>query len=587
MILLIRKLSWKDIKAQARWLYQVAHGFKGNILVLTCLSTASSLLGVWSVLLVKSLIDMAVYAQQGRFAEMAMLFILLHAGEIILNTAQSIFSAQARTRQSNALQVRLFRKFMAAKWQALNERHSGDYCNRMISDVEVVNNFLLSAIPDIIATFLQLLAASWVLLRLEPMLALLAITVSPVFVLLARLFARPMREAITKMQGIKGESLSISQESIQNAVTIRVFEQQEDTCGKLSSLQSKLLFWTMRRTKLSAMSNAIQSVSWNITYILSLLWGIARLSQKAITYGSIAAYLQLVAQIQVPFRRLAIQIPQIIATSASIGRLTEVLDMPEEDLNHCGSVFTGSLGVTLQDVSFSYREGEKVLDRLNMELAPGTITALIGPTGVGKSTVVRLLLGLVEPQSGSILLNRPDGESYPIRACTRSAFTYVQQGNTAMSGTIADNLRMAKPTATTEEMETVLQHACAWDFITALPNQTESRIGEHGIGLSEGQQQRLAIARALLRDAPILILDEATSALDKKTEAQVLKNIQSALHGRSCLVITHRSAALKLCSRVYRLSEGNSYLSATSFKNNKKQFNIKRSRSYFRAAPAS
>ncbi len=587
MIQLIRKLSWKDIKVQSRWLYGVCSGFKRNILLLTGLSTATGLLGVWSALLIKSLIDIAVGAQQGRLMETAVLFILVLAAEIALTAAHSILNAQAKTRQANNLQGLLFRKFMAAKWQAFSARHSGDYCNLMISDVEVVNSFLLSTIPDIIATFSQLLAASWLLIRLEPMLALLALTITPIFVLLARLFARAMRESTLKIQGLKGENLSLSQESIQNVITIRAFEQQPEICGKLSNLQNNLLLWTMRRTKMSALSGVIQSISWSTTYVLSLMWGISKLSQKAISYGSITAYLQLVAQIQGPLRRLAAQIPQMIATSASIGRLIDVLDMPEEELSQHDSSITGAVGVSFQDISFSYQDGEKVLDKLNMEIAPGVMTALIGPTGAGKSTVVRLLLGLLEQQSGHIFLNLSDGRSYPVCSCTRSAFTYVQQGNTAISGTISDNLRMAKSTATLEEMEAVLKQACAWDFVSALPNKTESRIGEHGIGLSEGQQQRLAIARALLRDAPILILDEATSALDKKTEAQVLKNIQSALCGRTCLVITHRSAALKLCSQVYRLYCGKTHLSSSGLKSSNVRFRIKRSRSYYRAAPAS
>ncbi len=584
---MISKLSWKDIKAQSRWLYSVSRRFKRNIFLLTGLSTAMGLLGVWSAILIKSLIDMAISTQQGNLAETALLFILVMAAEIALNAVQNMISVHEKTRQSNDLQIQLFRKFMVAKWQAFSKRHSGDYCNCMISDVEVVNSFLLSTIPDIIATLVQLLAASWVLLRMEPMLALLALTITPIFILLARLFARPMREATIKIQSLKGENLSLSQESIQNIITIRAFEQQAETCGKLSGLHDSLLFWTMRRTKLSSLSGIIQSVSWSTTYIMSLLWGISRLSHKAITYGSIAAYMQLVAQIQGPLRRLAAQIPQMIATSASIGRLTEVLDMQEESLNQKTPAFWGPVGITLQDVCFAYHQEEKVLDKINMEVAPGVMTALVGPTGAGKSTIVRLLLGLVEPQSGSIFLHLPEGTSYPIGAYTRSAFTYVQQGNTAISGTIADNLRLAKSTATLTEMETVLRQTCAWDFVSALPQKTESRIGEHGVGLSEGQQQRLAIARALLRDTPILILDEATSALDKTTEEQVLQNIQHTLHGRTCLVITHRSAALKLCSRVYRLAGGKAYLSNDGFKSRSIRFKRKKDCPLFQTAPAS
>jgi ABC-type bacteriocin/lantibiotic exporter with double-glycine peptidase domain len=585
--LLIGKNVLKEMHSQARWLYGISRGFKRSILALTCFSAVTGLIGVWSALLMKSFIDIAVGSQSGRLHETIILFILVLAVEIVLTSIQSIMAAKAKTRQSNDLKIKLFQKLMIAKWQPLSARHSGDYCSRMISDVDAVNEFLLTSVPDMISAFVQLVAATWVLLKMEPGLAIITLMVTPAFIVLVRLFARPMKEASHQMQSLKGDNLSLTQESIQNVTTIRAFEQQNEICNKLSNLQNNLLYWTIRRTKLNALSSSIQAASWSATYILSLLWGIVRLSQKAVSYGSLAAYLQLAAQIQMPFRQLAAQIPQLIATSASIGRLTEVLDMPEESLSHETLEFSGQLGVTFQDVCFAYQNDETVLDKLNMQIPPGTMIALVGPTGEGKSTVVRLLLGLVEMQSGSILLDQPGGSSIPVGACTRSAFTYVQQGNTTISGTIMDNLRMAKPRASLEEMEFALKQACAWDFVSALPLKMESSIGEHGIGLSEGQQQRLAIARALLRDAPILILDEATSALDKKTEEQLLKNIQSALHGRTCLVITHRSAALKLCSQVYRLSLGKAYPISARQNNGNIKYRIKRNRSYYRAAPAS
>ncbi len=584
---MIRKFSYQDMLSQARWLNGISRGYRGKILLITGLSTINGLLGVWSALLIKTLIDTAVGAQQGSLAHTGLLFVLVLVLQIILNAAHNIVSTSTKTKQTNGMQLRLFQKYMAAKWQPLSQRHSGDLCSRMLSDVDAVNAFVMSTIPSMISTFAQLLAASWLLFRMEPLLALLALTITPVFILLAKLFAKPMREATINIQSLKGDHLALSQESIQNIVTIRAFEGQDKASDKLSSLQSRLFYWTMRRTKLGTLSEIVQSLNWYATFILSLLWGVTRLNQSAAGYGSIAAYLQLVGQIQGPLRQLIAYIPHIVATTASIGRLMEVLDMPEEEANQGHSPIAGPVGVTLNDVSFSYQDGEKVLDGLSMEVPPNTITALIGQTGAGKSTIIRLLLGLIEHQSGRIQLYRSKDDTYPISACTRSAFTYVQQGNTAISGTIADNLRMAKPDATPNEMEAVLKLACAWDFVSALPNVLESSIGEHGIGLSEGQQQRLAIARSLLRDAPILILDEATSALDKKTEAQVLLNIQSTLHGRTCLIITHRSAALKLCSRVYSLSDGKAYLSTAAGKGKAARYAIKKSGSLLKAAPAS
>lgn len=582
---LSRKWTLGELKAQSRWLYGVSRGYRGSILLLTGLSAAAGLLGVWSSLLVKALIDTAAGEGQGNPAGTALLFVLNMAAVIALNAVLGILHAKARTRQSNDLQAELFRKYMAVKWQALGSRHSGDYLNRMVSDVDAVNGFLFTAVPDIISTLVQLAAAVIVLLGMEPVLALLALTVTPVFILLARLFAGPLREAAVKIQDIKGENLSLSEEAIQNVVTIRAFEQQAETCVRFSSLQNNLFAWTMRRTRLSVLSGAVQAFSWNATYILSMLWGAAQLSQKAVTYGGIAAYLQLVGQIQGPLRCLAGYIPQAVTASASIGRLAEVLELPEEVLGGSAPAFSGPLGMTFKNVRFAYKEGEGVLSGLDLEAPPGHMTALVGATGEGKSTVVRLLLGLMEPQAGTIFLTRPDGPDYPVSACTRSAFTYVQQGNTGLSGTIADNLRLARPQATQEEMESALRLACAWDFVNAFHGKLETCVGERGAGLSEGQQQRLAIARALLRDAPILILDEATSALDKQTEAQVLVNIQNALRGRTCLVITHRSAAIKLCHRVYRLEEGKAVLGKVKNKADKVR-GLPESRLPYEAAPA-
>lgn len=588
---LLRKAIWTDVRTHGKWLYAAAYGCKGGILLLTAISTAIALLGIWSAWLIKNLIDIASGVQKGSLLETGGLFVFVLAAEIVLDSFHNMLNTRIKTRQANDLRSQLFRKFMTAQWQTLSARHSGDYCNRMLSDVDIVNSFLLSSIPDIIATLAQLSAAAWILLCLEPGLALLAFAITPAFLLLGRLFARPMRDAALQMQNLQDEQLSLAQEAVQNITTIRAFEQQGRVCERLDGVHGGLLFWAMRRAKLGMLSRATQALCWSGTYCLSLLWGIARLSQNTLSYGTMAAYLQLVAQIQNPLRQLAGQLPQIISTSASIGRLLDILNLPEEAAcpaaHENASLSSKALGIRLDRTCFAYKESEPVLEEMSMDVPPGVTAALIGPTGEGKSTVIRLLLGLVTPQAGSVLLYRPEGNSYPASAGTRSAFSYVQQGNACLSGTIADNLRLARPAATPEEMESVLKQACAWEFVSALPEKTETRIGELGIGLSEGEQQRLAIARALLRDAPILVLDEATSALDKKTEAQVLKNIQGALQGRTCLIVTHRSAALRLCARVYRLSGGKAYLSTTSFKKGKVQFRRKKSRSLFRAASAS
>ncbi len=554
--------------ARLRWLYEAMRGYKRAMLLLTGLMTASAIIGVLTALLLRSLIDTASGLAGGPLVQTGLFFMLALIAQAGISAALSILNARIKTEHLNALREKLFKAFMSVTWQHLISHHSGDYVNRMLSDAEDVSWFLLSAIPDLIATFAQLVAAGLVLFFMEPVLALIMLAVTPVLSVLARAFARPMKEASVKMRKLDGESIALTQECLQNIVTLRAFQRQAAAGEKLHKLQSSLKYWTVRRGKLSALSGAAQGAGFFAAYALALMWGVWKLSKKALTFGGLAAYLQLASQVQGPLRHLAGQFPQMVSAMVSAGRLMEVLSLPAEDLSGDAPAMDGPLGIKLKSVRFAYHEGDAVLDGFSMIVPPGTMVALTGATGEGKTTVARLLLGLVKPQEGGTLLYGPDGREYPANATTRAAFSYVPQGRFLFSGTIADNLRLGRETASIEEMAEALRLSCAWDFVSALPDGLGTRLGENGAGLSEGQQQRLAVARALLRDAPILLLDEATSALDMRTESAMLKNIRDAFQskGRTCLIITHRSAALKNCAAVYHLSGGKAYAVPQSVK---------------------
>lgn len=552
------RMTWKQILYQIKWLYGILNGYKLAVLGIGLIGTASALLGVYFAWVMKNFIDIATGASaEGNFMEAALLCVAVLAAQIAVNSLESLVSVKTQTKHANSVRASMFQKLMVTDWQTFCSKHSGDYNNRMLSDVDIVSDFLITAIPSITAMLFELAAAAIVLISLEPYLALLAFLITPIFILLGRIFAKPARVANLNLQQVKGENLSYTQDILQNMAVLRAFEQQNESMRKFREQHKTLLRWNMRKAKLSVFSNAILSVSWSATYLLSLVWGALRLSQGLISFGTMTAYLQLVGQIQDPLLSLAYQVPGIIATSASAERLMEILELTEErNSKTLNATNCTKVGFRLENVKFEYKTDDTVLYNVNLEVKPGSMTALIGPTGEGKSTIARLLLALITPLSGNAFLVLPNGKKEEVNASTRCAFTYVPQGNTILSGTVADNLRFAKPDATVEKMTAALAAACAWDFVEQLPEGLNTVIGEHGTGISEGQAQRIAIARALLRDAPVLILDECTSALDPLTEERVLKNIRKRLNGRACLLITHRQTAVRYCDKVYKLDGG-------------------------------
>lgn len=290
-------------------------------------------------------------------------------------------------------------------------------------------------------------------------------------------------------------------------------------------------------------------------YLLAFGWGAVRLAQKAISYGTLTAFLQLVGQVQSPFIGLAYTLPRIIATAASVERIMELEDLEmEKPVEKLPDRF--SVEVILDEVDFSYNKEELVLEKASFDLKPGETLALIGPSGEGKTTIIRLILALLKPNRGQLFFRDDMGIDYPVNAATRDWIAYVPQGNTLFSGTIAENLKCGNPIASDDELKEAAIKACAWEFIQKLPDGLNTVLGEHGLGLSEGQAQRISIARAILRNAPVLILDEATSALDMDLEMRVLEGIKNLKPARACLVITHRLSALQMCSRVLKLKDG-------------------------------
>lgn len=451
---------------------------------------------------------------------------------------------------SNTNRGAYFQKAFCSSWNGRDKFHSADTVNRLEEDIRVVVEFLCVNLPDCLVTITQLVAASVFLFKLAPTLAWVLIFIMPVAVVGSRLFFKKMRMITGEIRAGDSAIQGHMQENLQQRVVVKTLGGTARVLEKMGILQADLQKKTISRLNYGAISRAFMQLGFTVGYAMAFFWGVYGLRSGTVTYGLMVAFLQLVGQVQRPVAEITHHIPALIKALSSQERLMEIEEM-EQETEGPGTVIPGAPGVRVEDLSYSYPgQPDKVLDHLNFDFKPGTMTAIIGSTGAGKSTLIRVILALLKPDGGRVVLYSPETE-----ACvdTRCNFMYVPQGNSLMSGTIRQNLLLAKSDATEEELAEALRIAAA-DFVFTLPNGLETPCSEVGRGLSEGQAQRIAIARALLRPGGILILDEATSALDADTELELLNRLNSHFKGsKTILCITHRPAATTFADAVLKI----------------------------------
>ena len=344
---------------------------------------------------------------------------------------------------------------------------------------------------------------------------------------------------------------AVMQESLQHKMVVKTLEQGDGMTRKLGALHGQLYGEVAARTRFSVLSRSLVSMGFSFGYLTALLWGVFRIQEGAITFGVMTAFLQLVGRIQRPLADLSRLIPSLVGALTSAERLMELEELPLEPDGEAIRMDSVA-GIRIHDVSFSYADSSKrVLDGLTADFAPGTMTAILGETGAGKTTLIRLILALVRPTQGRVTIYDASRE-IEVSPLTRGNLIYVPQGNTLFSGSIRENLLLGRPDATDEELWAVLETACA-DFVERLPEKLDTLCSEQGGGLSEGQAQRIAIARSLLRTGTVLLLDEATSALDPETERRLLHNVATTQRGKTVIFITHRPSVLEYCDHVLRI----------------------------------
>ncbi|MDY4030716.1 MAG: ABC transporter ATP-binding protein [Alloprevotella sp.] len=461
----------------------------------------------------------------------------------------------------NRMRRQLFARLLDADWLLLRSHHSGHLTNRLEQDVSTVTTFLTENVATLLTTLCQFAGAFLLLFYMDRRLACLIVIILPVFLLCSRLYVSRMRAISRQVRDDEGRIQSLMQESLQHVLVVKALEQTEGMANRLSREQHTLHRHVLHRTRYASLSSLVLNVGFATGYMVTFLWGVTSLEQGLITYGALVAFIQLVGQIQGPVRTLSRFIPIFISTFTAAERLVELERIPLETAVGDAAIGKADKAAAVQirfdDVCYYYTladgsHGRPILRHFSHTFAPGSITAVMGETGAGKTTLIRLLLALVRPTSGRVTAIGADGSESELQRATRSLFTYVPQGNTLISGTLRDNLLMACPEATEAEMLEALHLADA-DFVMDKATGLDTPCGEMGGGFSEGQAQRFAIARALLRRRPILLLDEATSALDAATEQRVLRRIVEARPGVTIIVVTHRPEVLRYCTDTIRL----------------------------------
>lgn len=551
-----------------RWFRQALRPYWASV---TCMMMCHVMLALCSIAFVyvsKKLVDVAVALLSGSSVELglgvwAVALAVVILTRIILNALRSYLQTRTEIALKNRLRYNLFNALMHVRSDGGSRHHSGDVLNRLQEDVRQVSSTLAGSIPNLFGTALQFIAAFGFLIFLDLRLALVVVAILPLGLAVGKFVTSRIRNLSLDIRSSDSKVQSHLQESFQHLTLLQTLEYVGTSSDTLGGLQNRLYGNEMRRARFTILSRVVISLAFSAGHAVAFLWGVWGISSGVVTYGMMTAFLQLVGQIQRPLVEMSGQIPAVIHATASIDRLMELEALPREEEGE-SVLLDAPAGVRVDDVTFSYPGSDReILCGFSHDFVPGSRTAIVGPTGVGKSTLIRLLLALLTPQKGTVSLysasysERSEESSahladVPASPSTRCNLVYVPQGNTLFSGTIRENLLMGDPAATDDKLWKVL-HTAAADFVSELPEGLDAQCFEAGAGLSEGQAQRIAIARALLRPGSILLLDEFSSALDAETESALLERLTSELPDHTMIFITHRDRIIDFCDSVLRL----------------------------------
>ncbi|PWJ71178.1 ABC-type multidrug transport system fused ATPase/permease subunit [Ruminococcaceae bacterium R-25] len=557
----LRDGTFKEFVDDWKWIFSYSKKYRWIVVFYAITGILGSTMSIGTAYIGRIMINIIVEKQQDKLWILIAAMIGSLILSLVLSSVNSYISARISIYVNNDIQADIFERIMDARWKELSSYPSGDLLNRFNGDVGTIASNAIGWIPNLLVNIYSFIVTFIVLWRMDIGMAIIAFISAPFLLGLSRFILRKMKEYRKRVLELNSKMMSFEVETFYNFEMIKSFGIFGYYSRKLKGWQQKYKEFNLDYNKFQIKSNILLTLVSTIVSSTAFAYCLYRLWTGQILYGDMTFFLQQRSALSSRFNSLVGTIPGMINSAVSAHRVRELLDLPREEHDPDRVTYmeerTGKgVKVHVNDVTFGYDERANVYEHSDLHVSSGEIVAIMAESGGGKTTLIRLLLGMLEPNSGKVTLQSGSGEEFPVNSDLRKFFSYVPQGNTMFSGTIAENMRMVNEDATDEEVIEALKTACAWDFIKQLPEGINSTLGERGRGLSEGQAQRISIARALLRGAPILLLDEATSALDRETEEQVLHNIMSSHPDRLIILSTHRPAALRLCSRIYKISGG-------------------------------
>ena len=537
------------------WILHNMVGIRWNTLVRIVIGIIQVLLGLVMIWFSKQFIDVTIRTGTDQdVINMVVLLVALVVTAILLRQLYYYMTTKANTYQSNSIRLRVFSSLFRRQMYE-DQLHSGDVTSRLSKDIDTVADVTTSLLPQFIVTGVQLTGAFLLMYSMDSRLALALLLITPFVVAFGKLFAHRMRNMTLDIRQQESTIQMQVQEGMEHNAVLRSLGSEQWVTGRLSDMQDQLMGHVLRRTRFTVISRLMLAFTFSLGYLMAFIWGGLQLRAGAITFGVMTSFLQLVGQIQHPILNMLNMLPQFFYATASIDRLEELTATPQVTEPADNRQITGPVGIAVRDVSFTYATGDReVLSHFSHDFLPGSKTAIMGATGIGKTTLFRLMLAFIKPNLGEIALFGAEKQQQPVDEHTRKHFVFVPQGNTLMSGSVRYNLQLARPDATDDELRQVLHVAMA-DFVYDLPNGIDTQLGERGVGLSEGQAQRIAIARGLLRPGGILLLDEISSSLDEQTERELFRRLFDYCHDKTMIFITHRPAVSQLCDDVIRLED--------------------------------
>ena len=542
-----------------KWIFHFSKRYKWIVIFYTFLGVFSSTFSLGTAYVSRLLINIIVEKRTEQLWMLVGLVLLSTALALTFNSVMSRVSTKISIYVHNDIQAEIFDKIIDARWDELNNYQNGDLLNRFNTDVSTISSNAISWIPNLAINVYTFAMTFFVLMRMDPTMAWIAILSAPFLLVMSHYIMRKLKMYRKRVLEMKSEMLSFEMETFYNFDSIKSFGILGHYSRLLRGWQQKYKEYNLDYNRFEIKTNIMMTIVSTLVSMTAFGYCLFRLWTGAILYGDMTFFLQQRASLSSKFNSLVATIPGMLNSAVSAHRIRELVDLPKEDhdpetLEEIQAVADHGLSLVLKDVTYAYAEGANVYENTSFCARPNEIIAVLGESGGGKTTMFRLMLGLIRPDDGTMVLETADGREVEMNADLRQLISYVPQGNSMIYGTIAENMRMVREDATDEQIIECLKLACAWDFVSKLPEGIYSKVRERGKGVSEGQAQRLSIARAMLRDSPILLLDEVTSALDEQTEERVLDNIIRYCPNKTCIVATHRPSVLKHCKRIYRIT---------------------------------